>query len=215
MDPKTGVPPEFLSVRHAALIVVDVQNDNSAIGGLRDKCGFDISMMRERVIPNTKRVLDAARNRGNFIVYLRNSQLQNGVSRNPHKDKRWGDWLGDQINEYQLVNTWGHAVVDELAPEPGDPVIDKFRPSGFVGTPLDLVLRRQEIKSLIFTGAATDACVESTIRVAECLDYDIMVLEDCVGSTARERHEATMVNMRDRYCVTTGSELVSAWHGKP
>lgn len=57
--------------------------------------------------------------------------------------------------------SWDYQLVDELVPQPGDIVLPKPRYSGFFNTPLDSILRSRGIRHLVFTGIATNVCVES------------------------------------------------------
>ena len=59
---------------------------------------------------------------------------------------------------------WDYQLVDELVPQAGDIVLPKPRYSGFFNTPLDSLLRCRGIRHLVFTGIATNVCVESTLR---------------------------------------------------
>ena len=74
--------------------------------------------------------------------------------------------------------TWDYAIVDALTPQPGDIVIPKTRYSGFFNTNIDSVLRARGIRNLVFTGIATNVCVESSLRDAFHLEYFAVVLED-------------------------------------
>ncbi len=73
---------------------------------------------------------------------------------------------------------WDYQLVNELVPQPGDIVLPKPRYSGFFNTPLDSLLRSRGIRHLIFTGIATNVCVESTLRDGFFLEYFGVVLED-------------------------------------
>ena len=84
-----------------------------------------------------------------------------------------GYWLAQRAaleEQYQLV--------DELTPQEGDIVLPKPRYSGFFNTPLDSILRSRGIRHLVFTGIATNVCVESTLRDGFFLEYFGIVLED-------------------------------------
>lgn len=74
--------------------------------------------------------------------------------------------------------TWDYDLVDELTPQAGDIVIPKPRYSGFFNTPFDSVLRARGIRNLVFTGIATNVCVESTLRDGFFLEYFGVVLAD-------------------------------------
>ena len=76
----------------------------------------------------------------------------------------------------------GHDIIDELAPLPCEPVIDKPGKGAFFATDLDLMLKNLGIKSLIVTGVTTEVCVQTTVREANDRGYECLVLADCVGS---------------------------------
>jgi nicotinamidase-related amidase len=76
----------------------------------------------------------------------------------------------------------GHDIVDELAPAPGEVVIDKPGKGAFYATELGDLLAAKGIKSLVVTGVTTEVCVHTTVREANDRGYECLVLEDCVGS---------------------------------
>ena len=115
---------------------------------------------------------------------------------------------------YTVADTWGHCMVDELVPQPGDIVLRKYRSSAFVATNLDLVLRSNLIKTVVVTGCTTEGCVDSTVRDAGFFDYFVVVPTDCVGSDIRDLHEAALLIMGAyRADMTTSDALVKAWTG--
>jgi ureidoacrylate peracid hydrolase len=73
---------------------------------------------------------------------------------------------------------WDYALVDELKPRPEDIVLAKPRYSAFFNTALDSMLRARDIRTLVFTGIATNVCVESTLRDGFFLEYFGVVLHD-------------------------------------
>ena len=77
-------------------------------------------------------------------------------------------------------------------------VIDKATKGAFCQTELDLVLRNRDIHSLVFTGITTDVCVSTTMREANDLGYECLVLSDCTGATdpANYRAALNMVTMQ-------------------
>jgi nicotinamidase-related amidase len=77
---------------------------------------------------------------------------------------------------------YGHDIIDELKPQPSEPLIDKPGKGAFFATDLKLVLKAQGIRSLVVTGVTTEVCVHTTVREANDRGYECLVLEDCVAS---------------------------------
>jgi nicotinamidase-related amidase len=77
---------------------------------------------------------------------------------------------------------YGHDIIDELRPEPGEIVIDKPGKGSFYGTDLNDILIRAGITNLIVTGLTTEVCVHTTVREANDRGFEVLVLADCVGS---------------------------------
>jgi ureidoacrylate peracid hydrolase len=169
----------------SAVIVVDMQNAFASRGGMFDLSGVDISGAR-RVIAVLQQTLDKAREAGMKVVYLQmgyDARLTTSGgpdSPNWHKElalllmRKRPELKGKVLTEGQ----WDWEVVEELKPHAEDLVVNKTRYSGFYGTPLDSMLRTRGIKTLFFTGIATNVCVESTLRDAFFLDYWPVLLHD-------------------------------------
>jgi ureidoacrylate peracid hydrolase len=169
----------------SAVVVVDMQNAFASKGGMFDLSGLDISGAQS-VIEVLKNVLATARDAGIKVVYLQmgyDAELTTSGgpdSPNSHKElalllmKKRPELRGKVLTEGQ----WDWEVVEELKPQAGDLVVNKTRYSGFCGTPLDSLLRTRSIKTLFFTGIATNICVESTLRDAFFLDYWPVLLRD-------------------------------------
>lgn len=174
------VPPA-----HAAVIVVDLQNGYVSPGGYRDLNRRDIGPAK-KVVQNTLRMLGAARRSGMTVVFLQNGwdaalktaggpESPNWQKSNPLKLMRSRPELRGKILTH---GTWDYALVDELVPQPEDFVVPKSRYSGFCGTELDSLLRARNIRHLIFTGIATNVCVESTLREAYHREYFCLLVAD-------------------------------------
>jgi len=191
-----------------AVIVVDMQNDFGAEGGMFARAGIDIAPAR-RVLGATQTVLAAARRSGIKVVYLKmgfRADLSDaGLPNSPTWLKHVPFGVGDTVtapdgSESRILirDTWNTEVVDELAPEDGDIVLYKHRFSGFYETELDALLTSAGIENLIFTGWTTSVCVESTLRDAMFRDYHCLLLEDCtaeaIGSDLpRTNHDASLL----------------------
>jgi ureidoacrylate peracid hydrolase len=202
--------PESLAVEpsRTAIIVVDMQNDFGAEGGMFDRAGIPISGIQAVVAP-TARVLDSARRAGIQIVYLK-MQFEPDLSNAGGPDapnfvlhRRLG--VGDSVQapdgsvgKILIGDTWNTAILPQLAPKDGDVVLPKHRFSGFFETNLDSILKERGITTLVFTGCTTSVCVESTLRDAFFHDYRCVLLEDCTaepigGNLARSNHEASVL----------------------
>jgi ureidoacrylate peracid hydrolase len=168
-----------------ALIVVDMQNAYTTPGGYLDLAGFDVSGTGP-VVACIARAVKAARAAGIRIVWFQNGWDPDYVeaggpgSPNWHKSNALKTMRSRPgMNERLLARgTWDYALVDALKPEPGDIVLGKPRYSGFYNTQLDSLLRAAGIRTLVFTGIATNVCVESTLRDGFFLEYFGIVLAD-------------------------------------
>jgi ureidoacrylate peracid hydrolase len=172
-----------------AVMVVDMQNDFGAEGGMLHRAGIDISPIRAVVEP-TARVLASARHEGIKVVYLKmafRSDLSDiGPPGSPNRDRHLLFGVGKTVrapdgaeSRVLIRDTWNTAIVPELTPQAGDLVVYKHRFSGFFETDLDATLKKLGTKSLIVTGCTTSVCVESTIRDAIFRDYSCVLLADC------------------------------------
>jgi ureidoacrylate peracid hydrolase len=214
-DPKTGVvtldaKPEPITIEPArtSVIVVDMENDFAAKGGMFDRAGIDISGAQKAIAPTAK-VLAAARQAGLKIIYLKMgyhpdlSDLgeTDSVNRTRHLKLGVGQKLqapDGRESRVLIRDTWDTDIVPELKPQPNDIVIYKTRFSGFYQTDLDATLKKSGIKYLIVTGVTTSICVESTVRDAMFRDYLCVMLSDCMSEPIgrdllRTNHEASLL----------------------
>jgi ureidoacrylate peracid hydrolase len=202
-----------INLEKSAIIVVDMQNAFASPGGMLDIAGLDISGAHQ-VISAIRCVLEAARAAQIPIIYLQmgyKPDLSNAggpSSPNWHKELAMSlmhtrpDLKGKILTE----GTWDFAIVDELAPHPGDLVVVKTRYSGFAGTTLDSMLRMRGIQFLFFAGIATNVCVESTLRDAFFLEYWPILLSDgAMPAGAASQQEATLFNVESFFGWTVQS----------
>ena len=179
--------PEPLRMKpsETAVIVVDMQNAYASQGGYVDIAGFDVTGAAGAIV-KTKAVLDAARAAGLTVIFFQNGWDKDYIEAGTPGSPNWhkSNALKTMRARPELAGTllakgtWDYAIVDELKPQPGDIVIPKTRYSGFFNTNIDSVLRARGIRNLVFTGVATNVCVESSLRDAFHLEYFAVVLED-------------------------------------
>ncbi len=179
--------PMLLRPRETALVIVDMQNAYASKGGYIDLAGFDVAGA-PAVIERTLAAKRAARAAGVPVFYFQNGwdadyaeaggpgspnwHKSNAIRTMQNRPELWGKLLAK--------GGWDYDLVDELAPDPGDIVVPKPRYSGFFNTGFDSLLRARGVRNLVFTGIATNVCVESSVRDAFFLEYFSVVLEDAV-----------------------------------
>lgn len=188
-----------LRSEHAALLIIDIQNDFCAEGGfLQRERNYNVGFARE-VARRIGRVADAARAAGMPVVWIR-SIYDFKYLTDAHIAKR-------VMEGCCMEGSWG-AEFFEIAPAPGEFVVNKHSFNGFRDTPLDDYLRSRGIRTLVITGVATNVCVDSTLREGFFRGYYIVVLEDCVGSNSRAGHEGTLATVRNNIGAVVPSSVM-------
>lgn len=206
---------ELVDPSHTALLVIDMQHDFVDPDGLFGQMGVDLSMYQESR-PRMAELLGAARKNGVLVIHLQNTQLADHRSDSPAQHRfnlrMHGDFRqGDEPLTYTVPGTKGHEFLSEFRPRDGELVVRKYRSSGFWGTNLDMVLRSNQVESVVVAGCTTEGCVESTARDAMFNDYYVVIPEDCVASDDRAQHEASIFLMRHRFDFSTGSAVRQVW----
>ena len=181
-----AVPSPFpLPLKHAALVVIDMQRDFLLPGGFGETLGNDVGQLTA-VVPPLQRVLAAARAAGLMVIHTREGHRPDLSDLPPAKHRRGLPSLriGDPgpYGRILIRGEYGHDIVDELAPFPGELVIDKPGKGSFYGTNLQAVLTEASITALVVTGVTTEVCVHTTVREANDRGYECLVLSDCTGS---------------------------------
>ncbi len=198
--------PEPLLFRpdQSALIVVDMQNAYASPGGYLDLAGFDIAGAAS-AITQIAEAIAIARAAGMPIVFFQNGwdpayQEAGGPgSPNWHKSNALKTMRArpELAGKLLAKGGWDYALVDALQPQPGDIVIAKPRYSAFYNTNLDSTLRARGIRTLVFTGIATNVCVESTLRDGFFLEYFGVVLHDATHAAGPAfAQEAALYNIQ-------------------
>ncbi len=216
--------PITIDASQTALAVVDMQNAYLSRGGYYDVFGVDISGA-PGLIRRVNAVVAASRAAGMPVVFF-----QNGFAADLHDAGGPGSPNWHKSNALRLMRErpelagrlltkggWDYALVDDIKPEPRDLIVQKPRYSGFWGTNLDMLLRARGIKNLIFTGIASNVCVESTLRDAFFLEYfPILIADASLQAGSPAVHEAVLYNVATFFgWVATSEDYVKAVHEPP
>ncbi len=197
--------PEAIAIKpsETALIVVDMQNAYTTIEGYLDLAGFDVSATAP-VVKNINTAIELSRKAGIQVVFLQNGWDPKYVEAGGEGSPNWhkSNALKTMRKKPELEGRflakggWDYALVDELTPQEGDWIIPKTRYSGFFNTNLDSMLRARGIRNLVFTGIATNVCVESTLRDGFHLEYFGIALSDATYPAGpQSSHDAALKNI--------------------
>ena len=180
---------------HCALLIIDMQRDFLEPGGFGAALGNDIGHLRRAVAP-TAHLLAAWRAAGLAVIHTREghrpdlSDLPPAKLARGHASARIGD--AGPMGRILVRGEPGHAIIPELAPAPGEPVIDKPGKGAFFATDLQAILASRRIAQLVVAGVTTEVCVSTTVREANDRGYDCLVLEDCTASYDPAFHRSAL-----------------------
>ena len=180
-----------LSRDRTALLVVDMQNSFCADDGGCGRTGLPIQNLQTAIQPCVKLVA-AARSAGIPVIYTRymyRPDYADGVILVKH--------LLPELKDAKALQagTWDIEVVPELAPQDGDFVVDKNRPSAFYATSMETILNGLDVDSLVVCGVTTNCCVETSVRDASQRDFKTFVVQDAVAELDYERHQVALKSM--------------------
>jgi nicotinamidase-related amidase len=190
--------PYVFEPARSALVIIDMQRDFIEPGGFGETLGNDVGLLAA-IVPACQRVLHAWRAAGALVVHTRESHAPDLSDCPPAKRLRGNPSLriGDAgpMGRILVRGEPGNAIIDALAPAPGEIVIDKPGKGAFHATRLDAVLRERGITHLVFMGVTTEVCVQTSMREANDRGYDCLLLEDCTESYFPRFKAATLEMM--------------------
>jgi nicotinamidase-related amidase len=183
----------------AALIIIDMQRDFLEPGGFGETLGNDVSRLQAAVAP-LRKVLDAARASKMLVIHTREGHRPDLSDAPKHKVERGEPSLRigapGPMGRILVRGEPGHDIIPELAPAPGEPVIDKPGKGAFYQTDLELMLKNREIDTLLVAGVTTEVCVNTTVREANDRGFRCIVMSDCCASYFPEFHQAGLAMIK-------------------
>ncbi len=180
-----------IDLDRTAVIVIDMQRDFLEPGGFGAALGNDVSKLARAVGP-IRSLLAFSRANGVLVIHTREGHRPDLADAPPYKVER-GDpamRIGacGPMGRILVRGEPGHDIIPELAPAPGEPVIDKPGKGAFYETDLELILRNRRIETLIVCGVTTEVCVHTTVREANDRGFRCLVPGDACASYFDEFH---------------------------
>ncbi len=179
----------------SALIVIDMQRDFLEPGGFGETLGNDVALLAAAIGP-CRTALDAARGAGMLVIHTREGHRPDLSDAPPAKVLRGApsQRIGDSgpMGRILVRGEPGHDIVADLAPAPGEPVIDKPGKGAFYATELEPMLRHRDIEALLIAGVTTEVCVHTTLREANDRGFRCAVLGDACASYFPEFHDMAL-----------------------
>jgi ureidoacrylate peracid hydrolase len=173
-----------------------------APGEIETRYGYFFRAMRERAVPNMRRLQRACREAGIEVMYT--------VIESLTLDGR------DMGLDYKISGLFcpkgsrDSRVIDAIAPKGDEIVISKTSSSAFISTNIHYVLGNLGMKHLIVSGLLTDQCVDSMVRDACDYGYLVTLVTDACATLSEELHISSIANNRGYCRQLTTDELVAA-----
>lgn len=189
----------------SALVIIDLAKDFVHAGGVIADAGGPAYQRRARaIIPNLRRLTDAARQAGVLVVYATDAHTPG--------DSELAKWP-----PHAMKGTPWAEIVDELAPQPDDLVLEKTTYSPFVSTALHDELIRRGVRRLYITGLHTDCCARHTSGDAFQRGYDLVWVTDALQAFTDAAHQAGLEYFTAWYAsdaerqLRTTAQVVADW----
>ena len=184
-----------------ALIVIDVQNGFVSKGGSYDLLGMNIVPYQD-VIPRIQQLIKTCRLARIPIFYTQAIREPSGIDLLTQTHKILPRSREERIKKKTICvrGTWDAKIVDDIKPDDkNDHIIIKRRDSAFHNTEIEVWLRSIGVDTLVFCGIDTSICVESSLRDAFNIGYDVILISDATASSNKKHYESTIEHVKDYY----------------
>lgn len=186
---------EVICVNKTALLIIDMQNDFARKGSIVEVKGLDM------IVPKLSRFIKALRQRNVLVIYTRHIFDQ---KLNPQESRMFPLMNKEVLKD----NSKGSQIITELIRHKNDIVLKKMRYDAFLGTPLELILKSNNIQNVIITGTMTNICCESTARTAMMKNFNVYFCSDLTCTTDKMLHENTLRNIASHFGNVVRSEEI-------
>lgn len=194
---------EIVEPKHTCLVVWDVQN--ALVNSIFNRAEF---------LKSLRSLIEAARKNKILVVYTKITPLPVSVE-SPWRVymmmKRFGVDDPNKLRQWMLPGSPESQIPDEVKPADDDLVLNKHTASVFIGTHFEYFMMNREIKTILFSGIATEMGIASSARDASNRGFYTIVLSDCVSSPDKEIHD-TALKVLQRVClVMPSTDVASQW----
>ncbi|WP_246076559.1 cysteine hydrolase family protein [Amycolatopsis cihanbeyliensis] len=180
--------------------MIDMQNGYLAEDGVRDALGWPPIWRLDQTIAACGELLTAARDGQVPVIYSRSVGSAAGPMGDNPRFARLMQYRADRLPRISAEQQeWKRQIMDPVAPQAGDVVLDKTRASFFDYTELEPLLRNLAVSRLIVAGLQTNVCVEATARAGLAHNFEVAVPDDAVSTDGPDLHFASLNSMRVLY----------------
>ena len=185
-----------------ALLVIDVQNGFVSKGGSYDLLGMETTNYT-KVIPKIRDLIIMCRNAGIPVFFTQAVREASGIDVLTNTHQILPKSREERIMKRPICirGTWDADIVDDIKPVDTDHIVIKRRDSAFHDTEIGVWLRSIRVDTLIICGIDTSICVETSLRDAFNIGYDIVLVSDATASSNTKHYESTLENVRDYYGI--------------
>lgn len=195
-----------------ALIVIDVQNGFVSKGGSYNLLGMDTSQY-ERIIPRIHDLIAKCRNAAIPVFYTQAVRESSGIDLLTRTHQILPRAREERIMKKPICvrGTWDAEIVDDIKPLSDDHIVIKRRDSAFHDTEIGVWLRSLGVDTLIFCGIDTSICVETSLREAFNIGYDVVLISDATASSNHKHYESTLENVKGYYGLVMDLQELSSY----
>jgi ureidoacrylate peracid hydrolase len=181
------------------LVVIDMQNGFVSKDGSYGHLGMNIREY-QKIIPKVKELIEFCRSKNISIFYTEAVREASGIDLLTRFHRLLPLAREERLKVPITVRgTWDAQTIDQIKPMENDLIVIKRRDGAFQDTELRVWLQSEGINTLIFCGVDTSICVETSLREAFNIGYDVILVSDCTASGNQKHYETTLERVRDYY----------------